>query len=94
MNRTTETTKAAQKPVNPPEPDFYAAQSWMVGEVILAEQILRRRINDLRNRNQERSAVAQKLAAEEVAKIAGQLKTCADIIARQSAEFLNRKPRA
>lgn len=74
-------------------PDFYDNQRWMVGEIVLAQQILARKINNLRASNEARSAVSQKLQAEEVAKIAEQIKVCADIIARTSAEYLNRKPR-
>lgn len=76
------------------EPDFYDNQSWMVGEIVLAHQILARKIKDLRNQNVAKTAVGQKMAAEEVARIAEQLKVCADIIARKSAEFANRRPRA
>jgi hypothetical protein len=75
------------------ETDWFKVQGWMVGEIILAHQILGRKINNLRTQNQGHSAVAQKLAAEEVGRLAGQLKTCADIVARQSAEYLKRKPR-
>lgn len=75
------------------EPDFYSNQSWMISEVVLAQQILARKINDLRTANDARSAVSQKLHAEEVARIAEQLKACADIVVRKSAEFLNRRPR-
>jgi hypothetical protein len=86
-------TKAERIQEATPEPDFYSGQSWMVGEIVLAHQILTRKINDLRARNQDRTAVGQKLAAEEVSKIAGQLKVCADIIVKQSAEYLNRSAR-
>lgn len=79
-----------------PEPangDFYNNTHWMVGEIVLAQQLLNRRIDNLRARNKEKTAVGQKAAAEEVSRIAGQLKTCADIVARASAEYLNRRPR-
>jgi hypothetical protein len=75
------------------EPDFYSNQSWMISEIVLAQQILARKINDLRAANDARSAVSQKLHAEEVARISEQLKACADIVVRKSAEFLNRRPR-
>jgi hypothetical protein len=74
-------------------PGFYENQRWMVGEIVLAHQILARKINNLRAANEAQSAVSQKLHAEEVAKMAGQLKVCADIIVRTSAEYLNRRPR-
>lgn len=79
-----------------PEPTdggFYANTHWMVGEIVLAEQILQRKVADLRDRNNEKTAVGQKFAAEEVARIAGQLKACAEVIARASAQYLNRRPR-
>jgi hypothetical protein len=75
------------------EPDFFSNQSWMIGEIVLAHQILNRKIASLRGANQGKSSVSQKLAAEEVSKIAEQLKVCADIIVRKSAEHLNRSPR-
>lgn len=76
------------------ETDFYANQKWMIGEIVLAYQILGRRINTLRSANEARSAVSQKLAAEETARVAEQLKVCADVISRTSAEYSNRRPRA
>jgi hypothetical protein len=75
------------------EPDFYSNMSWMVSEIVLAQKILERKIKNLRSANEGRSAVSQKLHAEEVAKIAEQLKACADIVVRKSAEYLNRRPR-
>lgn len=75
------------------EPDIHSNLLWMVNEIVLAQQILGRRINDLRSRNQERTLVGTKLAAEQVSRIAEQLKACSDIIVRKSAEHLNRKPR-
>lgn len=85
---------ATAKQTEAQEPDFYQNQSWMVGEIVLAHQILGRKIKDLRNQNQAKTAVGQKMAAEEVARVAEQLKVCADIIARKSTEFANRRPRA
>lgn len=75
------------------EPDFYDNTAWMVGEIVLAHQILGRKINALRSQNAAKTAVGQKLAAEEVARVADQLKVCADIIVRKSTEFANRRPR-
>lgn len=75
------------------EPDFYSNQSWMIGEIVLAHQILNRKIANLRGANEGKSAVSQKLAAEEVSRIADQLRVCADVIVRKSAEHLNRSAR-
>lgn len=75
------------------EPDFYSNTGWMIGEIVLAHQILNRKIAALRGANQGKSSVSQKLAAEEVSRLAEQLKACADIIVRKSTEHLNRRPR-
>jgi hypothetical protein len=75
------------------EPGFYSNTQWMIGEIVLAHQILNRKIAALRTENEAMSAVSQKLAAEEVSRIAEQLKVCADIIVRKSAEYVNRSPR-
>jgi len=84
---------AAEQIQNQSEPDFYSNTGWMIGEIVLAHQILNRKIATLRGANQGKSSVSQKLAAEEVSKIAEQLKACADIIVRKSTEHLNRRPR-
>lgn len=85
---------AAEQMQEKPEPDFFANQAWMIGEIVLAHQILNRKIAALRAANHGKSSVSQKLAAEEVSKLAEQLKLCSDIVARKSAEYLNRKPHA
>lgn len=76
------------------DPDFYSNTCWMIGEIVLAHQILNRKIAALRGANQGKSSVGQKLCAEEVSRIAEQLKVCADIVVRKSAEHLNRSPRS
>lgn len=76
-----------------PEPDMFSNTAWMIGEIVLAHQIINRKINALKIQNAEKSTIGQKLAAEEVSKLAEQLKVCADIIVRKSAEFANRRPR-
>lgn len=75
------------------DPDWHHNQSWMISEIVLAHEILKRKISNLRAANEARSTVSQKLHAEEVSEIAEQLKTCADIVVRKSAEYLNRRPR-
>lgn len=84
---------AKQTAAQEQEPDWHKNQSWMIGEIVLAHQILARKIAKLRSQNEARTAVGQKLAAEEVAKMAEQLKVCADIIVRTSTEYLKRRPR-
>jgi hypothetical protein len=73
--------------------DWFANQRWMIGEIVLAHQILNRKIAALRGANQGKSSVSQKLAAEEVSRLAEQLKVCADIVVRKTTEHLNRKSR-
>jgi hypothetical protein len=75
------------------DPDHFSNTGWMISEIVLAHQILNRKIAALRGANQGKSSVSQKLAAEEVSKIAEQLKVCADIIVRKTTEHLNRKSR-
>lgn len=77
-----------------PDPDVFSNTQWMVGEIVLAHQIIGRKINALKIQNAEKSTIGQKLAAEEVAKLAEQLKVCADIIVRKSAEHANRRSRS
>ena len=76
-------------PIN--DPDFYSNTGWMISEIVLAHQILARKIKDLRAANDAKAGVNQKLAAEEVSRLAEQLKACADIIVRKTAEHLNRR---
>lgn len=83
------TSPAAKQPDQ--EPDWFQNTSWMIGEIVLAHQILARKINNLRSANEARSSVSQKLHAEEVSRLAEQLKVCADIIVRKSTEYLNRR---
>lgn len=73
------------------DPDFFSNTNWMIGEIVLAHQLLNTRIATLRGANHGKSSVCQKLAAEEVSKIAEQLKVCADIVVRKTAEHLNRR---
>ncbi len=75
------------------EPGLFTNTHWMIGEIVLAHQILGRKISALKLQNAEKSTIGQKLAAEEVSRLAEQLKVCADIIVRKSAEFANRRPR-
>lgn len=82
---------AAEQIQEQSDPDFYSNTGWMVGEIVLAHQILNRKIAALRGANQGKSSVGQKLCAEEVSRLAEQLKVCADIIVRKSTEHLNRR---
>lgn len=84
---------AAEQIQEQSDPDFYSNTGWMISEIVLAHQILGRKIKDLRAANDARAGVNQKLAAEEVSRLAEQLKVCADIIVRKSSENLNRSPR-
>ena len=84
---------AVEKQDEQTDPDFFSNSSWMISEIVLAHQILNRKIAALRGANQGKSSVCQKLAAEEVSRLAEQLKVCADIIVRKTTEHLNRRPR-
>lgn len=75
------------------DPDFFSNSHWMVGEIVLAHQILGRKISELRSQNAAKTSVGQKLAAEEVSRLAEQLKTCSDIIVRKSVEYIKRETR-
>lgn len=87
-------TATAQQPaVEQPDPDMYANTAWMIGEIVLAYQILGRKINETRKQNEAQSRVGQKLAAEETSKLAEQLKVCSDIVVNKSTEYVNRRSR-
>lgn len=79
--------------IETPDPDFFSNSHWMVGEIVLAHQILGRKITELRAQNDGKSGIGQKLSGEEVSRIAEQLKVCADIIIRKSVEYIKRSSR-
>jgi hypothetical protein len=86
VNRPAPIPAEAETPVN-------ANTIYMVGEIVLALGILTRKVKELRTAHDSASAVGQKLAAEEVSRISGQLKVCADILVRDGVKSLNRRSR-
>jgi hypothetical protein len=75
------------------ERGFYAGTGFAVTEILLSMNDLQREVRRLKQGNVSGSAVQQKLAAEDISRIAGQIKTMADTIARVTIAHLNRRPR-
>jgi hypothetical protein len=73
--------------------NFYTGTGFAVTEILLSMNDLQAKLANLRQGNKTGSAVQQKLAAEDISRIAGQIKTMADTIARVTIAHLNRKPR-
>ncbi|MCS3690906.1 hypothetical protein ABIF26_006409 [Bradyrhizobium elkanii] len=82
----------ADEPVQ--EPNFYTGTSFAVSEIVLCAADMQAKIINLAQGNKTGSAVQQKLAAEDISKIAGQIKAMADTISRVTIAHLNRRPRA
>jgi predicted nucleic acid-binding protein len=85
---------AAQTSPADDAPDFFTGTSFAVEEILLGMNVLQAKVRNLKQGNDTGSAVQQKLAAEEAAKIAGQIQSLADVIVRVTISHLNRKPRA
>lgn len=83
----------AKQPAPEQEPDFYTGTSFAVEEILLGMNVLQAKVRNLKQGNDTGSAVQQKLAAEDVSKIAGQIKMMADTVARVTISHLNRRPR-
>jgi hypothetical protein len=93
------TLKAADLPDHLPpdnvrEVDFYTGTSFAVGELALSYRQLDSAIRDLANGNARGIAVDQKLAAERIQKITGQMNILSSTLVRVSVNHLNRRPRA
>lgn len=71
----------------------FAGCGFAITEIILSMADLTAKVNSLRQGNSAGSAVQQKLAAEEVSKIARQIQTMADTISRVTIAHLNRRSR-
>lgn len=74
-------------------PDFFYGTLFAVDEIVLGTSVLTAKVKSLKQGNQSKSVVQQKLAAEEISKVAGQIKMLADLLARISVEHANRRPR-
>ncbi len=75
------------------ETGFNSHTGWMVGEIVLVHQVLGQKIKDLRTQNEAKSPIGQKLAAEEIVRIAKQIQNCAAVVVAKTTEHVNRKPR-
>lgn len=84
---------AAQKTQAEPEATFYSGTSFAVGEIELGLSVLAAKVRNLKQGNTTGSAVQQKLASEDISKVAGQIKILADTLVRVSVAHLNRRQR-
>lgn len=75
------------------EPDFFTGTRFACGEIEIALQTLTAKVRDLKRGNETGRAVDQKLAAEAIAKTAGQIQVLGDLLARVSISHINRKSR-
>ena len=85
---------SATSKVQKQEPDFYDNTGWMARDIANTHKFLGAKINRLIEQNAAKTAVGQKLAAEEVARLAEQIRVCAEFLVRKSTEYANRRPRA
>jgi hypothetical protein len=74
-------------------PDFFTGTSFAVDEILLGMSVLQAKVRNLKQGNDTGSAVQQKLAAEDISKVAGQIQSLADVITRVTITHLNRRPR-
>lgn len=75
-------------------PDFFLGTSFAVDEILLGLNVLTAKAKALKEGNEHKAAVTQKLQAEAVSKIAGQIQLLADMLARVTIAHVNRRPRA
>jgi hypothetical protein len=64
-----------------------------VEELELGLAVISRKVRDLKSGNERGSAIDQKLASEQLAKTAGQMKCLADVVTRITLNYINRRPR-
>ncbi|WP_029581991.1 hypothetical protein [Bradyrhizobium sp. URHD0069] len=86
--------KHEPSPVAEQEPDFFTGTSFAVSEIVLGLKVLQAKVRNLTQGNDAGSSVQQKLAAEEISKVSGQIKMMADLITRVTVAHLARRPRA
>lgn len=72
-------------------PPFFTGTSFLVGEIELGVSVLAAKVRALKEGNRHCAAVTQKLSAEEISKIAGQIKMMADTLSRVSIAHINRR---
>lgn len=75
------------------EPTFFTGSSFAVTEIELSLQQLIGKVVSLKQGNAAGAAVQQKLASEDISKIATQIKAMADVITRTTLVHINRRPR-
>lgn len=73
--------------------DFFRGTSFAINEIEIALKHLTSSVRDLKRGNESGRAVDQKLAAEAIAKTAGQIQVLGDLLARVSISHINRKSR-
>lgn len=79
------------EPSDAETPTFYTGTWFLVDEIDLGLSVLTAKVRALKEGNHHRAAVTQKLAAEEISKVAGQIKSMADTLTRVTIEHVNRK---
>lgn len=75
-------------------PNFYAGTALLVDEIEDGLKIMNRKVPDLRSYHNCETSASLKSAAEEIAKVANAMNIMAEIMARTTAEHINRKPRS
>ncbi len=75
------------------QPDFYTGARIFVADLDLGQRVLAAKVRALKQGNASGSAVQQKLAAEQISKVAGELQNIADALSRMTVSHLNRRAR-
>lgn len=84
----------AQKPDPTDEaPDFFTGTSFSVEETLLGLNVLTAKVRALKHSHTTKNCSAMKLGAEDVAKVAGQIKALSDHLAGVCIRHINRRPR-
>ena len=93
MTSQASTIQVGDHTAEPTSPTFFTGTRFAVDEIELGLKVLNAKARDLKSGNDIGSAVQQKLAAEAISKIAGQLQALADTLTRVSIAHINRRPR-
>lgn len=72
---------------------FFYGSGFAIEEIELGARVLAAKARELKQGNAVGSAVQQKLVAESISKISGEIKALADVVARVSIAHINRRPR-
>lgn len=75
-------------------PDFFTGTRFEVDEIVLGMNVLNVKTRDLKGSSTHRQAVSLKLAADDIAKVAGQIQILAAHLATKCAQHVNRKARS